>query len=91
MSEGPLYELGKHAPPVAAAQVQQRLALARLGEREHPHHPGVNPGANKYFLQSTPIQMLPRQHERGDERERGHGVVSTVSALTPRGFTRCSF
>ena len=25
------------------------------------------------------------------ERERGQGVVSTVSALTPRGFTRCSF
>ena len=25
------------------------------------------------------------------ERERGQGVVSTVSGLTPRGFTRCSF
>ena len=35
------------------------FAGCRPRRRIVPHHPGDNPGANRWFLESTPIQMLP--------------------------------
>ena len=56
-------------------------ALAAHKHRREVHHPGDSPGANRWFLKSTPIQILPA----------GGGICGRLSPDLPLGCLQGGF
>ena len=50
--------VSRSAPPSLLIGVPLQECTAEM-LKTSPSHPGDNPGANRWFLKSTPIQMLP--------------------------------